>query len=196
MQGDQSRLRTDDILSQADIILPSQYYGSRGNVRPGEQLLILAVLVDAINDLQSWKGGGSARKRRNCVEAALWVNTRGTCHPFSFDSVCDALEIDSELLRSQLSAFTVRPVNSARRPDLGHLRIKELSRRQHMTANKPRRRERVPRVLTGSTDLTVPSARSLAQSEPDQDRTAEASCGLPAFGSLSSGTAIGAIVSW
>jgi hypothetical protein len=148
MQGDQSRLRTDDILSQADIILPSQYYGSRGNVRPGEQRLILAVLVDAINDLQSWKGVGSARKRRNCAEAALWVNTRGTCHPFSFDSVCDALEIDSELLRSQLSAFTVRPVNSARRPALGRLRLKELSRADHMTANPPRRREHSARSMT------------------------------------------------
>jgi hypothetical protein len=148
MQDDQSRLRTDDILSQADIILPSQYYGSRGSVRSGERRLILAVLVDAINDLQSWKGVGSARKRRNCAEAALWVNTRGSCHPFSFDSVCDALEIDSELLRSQLSAFTVRPVNSARRPALGRLRLKELSRSDHMTANRPRRREHSTRSMT------------------------------------------------
>jgi hypothetical protein len=141
MQSDQSRLRTDDILSQADIILPSQYFGSRGSVRSCEQRLILAVLVDAINDLQSWKGVVSARKRRNCVEAALWVNTRGTCHPFSFDSVCDALEIDSELLRSYLHGLTVRPANSAWRPTLRHLRLKELRRGQHMTANRPRRRE-------------------------------------------------------
>jgi hypothetical protein len=42
----------------------------------------------------------------------------------------------------------------------------------------------------------VPSARSLAQSEPVQDRTAEASSSLAAFVSLSSGTAIGASVSW
>jgi hypothetical protein len=197
MQDEQSRSRADDILSQIDIMLPSQYFATVGSAGlSGEQRLMLAVLIDAINVLQSWKGTGSPRKRHNFAEAVQWVNTRGTHHPFSFDSVCDALEIDSALVRSRLSGLTVRPANSARRPALGHLRIKELSRRQHMTANKPRRRERIPRVSTGSTDLTVPSARSLAQPEPDQDRTAEASSGLAAFVSLSSGTAIGAGVSW
>jgi hypothetical protein len=116
MQGEQSRLRTDDILSQAEIILPSQYYGSSGSARSGEQRLILAVLVDAINVLQ--QGTGSRRKRRNFAEAAQWVNARGTTDPFSFDSVCEALDVDSELLRSHLLVFTGRSADSARRPVL------------------------------------------------------------------------------
>ncbi len=149
MQDAQAAVRTDDILSQADIILPSQYFGSVGSVGlSGEQRLMLAVLVDAINVLQSWQGGGSARKRRNFAEAAQWVNTRGTSYPFSFDSVCDALEIDSELLRSRLRVLTVRSANSARRPALARLRLKELSRNQHMTPNRLRRREHVPYIVT------------------------------------------------
>jgi hypothetical protein len=148
MESEQSRLRTDDLMLQADIILPSQYYGCSGSARSGEQRLILAVLVEAINDLQSWKGVGSARKRRNCAEAALWVNTRGTTHPFSFDSLCDALEIDSELLRSHLMAFALHPANSARRPAAGRLRLKEVSRADHMTANPVRRRDHSPRSMT------------------------------------------------
>src|SRR5262249_41614517 len=92
----QDQQRVDDLLAQADIILPSQYFSSVGSVGlSGEQRLMLAVLADAINVLQSWKGNGSARKRHNFAEAAQWVNLRGTHHPFSFDSVCDALEIDS-----------------------------------------------------------------------------------------------------
>jgi hypothetical protein len=107
MQDAPPTVPADDILSQADIILPSQYFGSVGSVGlSGEQRLMLAVLIDAINVLQSWHGGGSARKRRNFAEAAQWVNTRGTSYPFSFDSVCDALEIDSELLRSRLRGWT------------------------------------------------------------------------------------------
>jgi len=141
MRDEQWSLLTDDILSQADIILPSQYYGSRGSARSGEQRLILALLVDAINDLQSWRGVGSERKRRNCAEAALWVNTRGTCHPFSFDSVCDYLEIDSALLRSRLQVLMGPPANSASSPTLGRLRLKELKISRHMTANRLRRRE-------------------------------------------------------
>ncbi len=149
MQDAQAAVRTDDILSQADIILPSQYFGSVGSVGlSGEQRLMLAVLVDAINVLQSWQGGGSARKRCNFAEAAQWVNTRGTSYPFSFDSVCDALEIDSELLRSRLRVLTVRSANSARRPALARLRLKELSRSQHMTPNRLRRREHVPYIVT------------------------------------------------
>jgi hypothetical protein len=100
MQVAQTTVRTDDVLSQADIILPSQYFGSLGGVGlSGEQRLMLAVLIDAINVLQSWQGGERARKRRDFAQAAQWVNTRCTSYPFSFDSVCDALEIDSGLLR-------------------------------------------------------------------------------------------------
>ena len=93
---------------------------------------MLAMLVDAMNVLQSSQGGGSVRKRRNFAEAAQWVNARGTSYPFPFDSVCDALEIDSELLRSRLRVLTVRSANSTRRPALPHLRRKELSRSQHL----------------------------------------------------------------
>ena len=58
--------------------------------------------------LQHWKGTGSPRKRRNFAEATRRVNVRGTIEPFSFDSVCKALDIGSELLRSRLLMFTSR----------------------------------------------------------------------------------------
>ncbi|MBV8054613.1 MAG: hypothetical protein JOZ29_13220 [Deltaproteobacteria bacterium] len=149
MRDSQSSALSNDILSQTDIILPSQYFEAMGSAGlSGEQRLMLAVLADAINVLQSWQGGGSARKRRNFAEAAQWVNARGTSYPFSFDSVCDALEIDPELLRSRLRRLTIRSANSARRPALAHLRLKELSRSQHMTANRLRRREHFPRAVT------------------------------------------------
>jgi hypothetical protein len=192
MQDVQSSSRTDDILSQADIILPSQYFGSLGSSRlSGEQRLMLAVLIDAINVLQSWKGIGNPRKRRDFAEAAQWVNTRGTHHPFSFDSVCDSLELDSEVVRSRLHGLTDRPANSARRPALGHLRLKELSRKQHMTANRPPRRGRVGCVMTALDELTRASAQSQVQSEPDPDCTEEISGSLATVANLPTDTTIG-----
>jgi hypothetical protein len=186
MHDAQSSLRTEDTLSQVDIILPSQYFGSIGSVGlSGEQRLMLAVLVDAINVLQRWKGAGSARKRRDFAEAAQWVNTRGTRHPFSFDSVCHALEIDSEVLRSRLRGLTICPANSARRPALGRLRLKELCRSQHVTANRVRRRERVHGTIIASIERTsAPSTPWEAQTEADQDCIAETSTDLAAFGQL------------
>jgi hypothetical protein len=109
---------------------------------------MLAVLVDVIKVLHSWQGSGGARKRRDFTEEAQWVNSPGTTHPFSFDSVCDAVEIDPELLRSRLRVLTVRSANSAHRPALARLRLKEWSRSQHMTANRLRRREHVTRIAT------------------------------------------------
>jgi hypothetical protein len=157
------QLMTDDTLSQADIILPSQYFATMGSVGlSGEQRLMLAVLVDAINVLQSWKGSGSARKRRNFAEAAQWVNSPGASHPFSFDSICDALDINSELLRARLRVLTIRPANSPCRPVISHLRLKELSRSQRMTPDRVRRQQRTPRVreapIEPRSESTSPSA--------------------------------------
>jgi hypothetical protein len=138
-----------DTLSQMDVILPSQYFGSLGSVGlSSEQRLMLAVLVDAINVLQGWQRIGSARKRRAFAEAAQWVNTRGTNYPFSFDSLCDALEIDPDVLRSRLRGLTMGLANSVRR-SMGRLRLKELSRTHHMSANRLRRRGRTSAILAG-----------------------------------------------
>jgi len=188
---------TDDILSQSDIILPSQYFGAIGSVGlSGEQRLMLAVLVDAINVLQSWQSGGSARKRRNFAEAAQWVNSPGTSRPFSFDSVCDALEIDSELLRSRLRVLTVRPANSAHRPALVRLRLKELSRSQHMTANRLRRREHVPRIGTAVIGSASESPSHWDGHAEETQGCAETSTGCAAFGEESTYGASGQSLPW
>jgi hypothetical protein len=131
-----------DSLSQMDVILPSQYFGALGSVGlSSEQRLMLAVLVDAINVLQGWQRVGSARKRRAFAEAAQWINTCGTNYPFSFDSVCDALELDSGALRSRLWGLTMGFAPQARKA-MGRLRLKQLSRSQHINAHRERRRSR------------------------------------------------------
>jgi hypothetical protein len=176
-------LITGDTLLEADVILPSQYFATIGSGGlSGEQRLMLAVLVDALNVLQSWKGSGSARKRRNFAEAAQWFNTPGTSHPFSFDSICDALEIDSELLRSRLRVLTIRPANSTCRPVIAHLRLKELSRSQQMTPRRVRRRERAPRIrkarigpISESTPLSVPTPLAAFASVGQAEATASLS---------------------
>jgi hypothetical protein len=135
-----------DSLSQMDIILPTQYFGALGSVGlSSEQRLMLAVLVDAINVLQGWQRISGGRKRRAYAEAAQWVNTSGTHYPFSFDSVCDALEIDSDVLRCRLRPLTMGISKPGRGPVV-RLRLKELSRSQHASANRLRRRGR-PRIV-------------------------------------------------
>jgi hypothetical protein len=130
-----------DILSQVDIILPAQYFGALGSVGlSSEQRLMLAVLVDAINVLQGWQRIGNPRKRRAFAEAAQWVNTCGTNHPFSFDSICDAIAIDPDLLRTRLHRLTMGLANTAC-ASMKRLRLKELSRAHRVSTKRKWRKD-------------------------------------------------------
>ncbi|MGH7915863.1 MAG: hypothetical protein ACREQE_00220 [Candidatus Binataceae bacterium] len=145
-QADQMAQAADS-LGFTDVILPSQFFTAMGGGGLcSEQRLMLAVLVDAINILQGWQRLGNARKRRAFAEAGQWVNTRGTGYPFSFDSVCDALSINPEILRERLSGLVMGRATGEGH-GLGRLRLKESSRAQHMTANRVRRRRRRQRAL-------------------------------------------------
>jgi len=64
----------------------------------------------------------------------------GSSVPFSFDNVCDALEISSEALRHRLSGLVAGAADS--RLPLARLRLKEAGRLQHMTVNRSRRAKR------------------------------------------------------
>jgi hypothetical protein len=140
MERAEREMEGSDSLTLSDVILPSQYFGAMGaGGLCSEQRLMLAVLVDAINIMQGWNRMGSARKRRAFAEAAQWVITKGTNYPFSFDSVCDALGIDSEVLRERLGGLAMGHATTERL-GAGRLRLKESSRAQHMTANRVRRR--------------------------------------------------------
>src|SRR6201987_5601689 len=78
-------------------ILPSQYYDLSGGHRlTGEQRLMLALLADAINVYQQGVVSRNTRKRLLFVDAERWITAGATSrHAFSFDTVCDALGINS-----------------------------------------------------------------------------------------------------
>src|ERR1700722_5118342 len=108
---------TSDSVGVSDGILRSQYFGALGDgALCSEKRLMLAVLVDAINVLQSRGPKAGARRRQSFGEAAAWVMTSGNPNLFSFDSVCDALNIVPEMLRKRLSgvAFTHAAIDGKR----------------------------------------------------------------------------------
>lgn len=128
-----------DSFTASDLILPSQFFELVGKSRfTCEQRLMLAVLADAINILHDWRSSLSVRKRRLFVEAARWVMARGSNVPFSFENVCDALEISPEALRRHLGQL-MTGVSADSRPPQARLRLKEAGRLQHMTVNRSRR---------------------------------------------------------
>jgi hypothetical protein len=129
-----------DSSTASDLILPSQFFEFVGKNRFScEQRLMLAVLADAINILHDWCVSASIRKRRLFADAACWVMTRGRHVPFSFDNVCDALEISPDALRRRLGALINGNGSPQPAVSLTRLRLKEAGRLQHMTVNRSRR---------------------------------------------------------
>jgi hypothetical protein len=90
--------------SGVGLILPCAYSDiSGGYALTGEQRLMLALLVDAINVYQKGAMSQDARARRLYVDAEHWIMaTTSGGDVLSFDNVCDALGINAKLLRRRI----------------------------------------------------------------------------------------------
>lgn len=85
-----------------------------------ERALRFAILMDAIRCLAGTPGG---RRRDRLVlarRAEVWVRRRDTRWPFSFDNVCDALNIDAERMRRYLLDPTREPIIQRQPPRVAH----------------------------------------------------------------------------
>jgi hypothetical protein len=113
-QGEaQSASRTDD---RPD--LPQQHFdrsASRTAHAP-EKRLMIAVLMNAVLQLRS-------RDAQDVIEAESWVGgTETTDWPFSFNNICEALDIESSYFARGLLAWRDRPMGTIRRTPLRQVR--------------------------------------------------------------------------
>jgi len=97
----------DDFLArilEPDVFLPSQFYGAGGLSRKleGEKRLMIAVLKDAVECLEKYRGSRSSTGRSNYDNAIEWVMDNSTDWLFSFTNICDLLGFDPEYMRDVL----------------------------------------------------------------------------------------------
>ena len=97
----------DDFLArilEPDISLPSQFYGTGGLSRKleGEKRLMIAILKDAVECLDKYRGCRSSLGRANYQNALEWVEDKSTDWLFSFANICDFLGFDPDYLREVL----------------------------------------------------------------------------------------------
>ena len=97
----------DDFLArilEPDIFLLSQFYGSGALSRQleGEKRLMIAVLKDAVECLDKYRGARNSSARCNYENAIEWVQDTGTDWLFSFTNICDFLGFDPNYLRDVL----------------------------------------------------------------------------------------------
>ena len=97
----------DDFLArilEPDIFLPSQFYGAGGLSRKleGEKRLMIAILKDAVECLEKYRGARSSAGRSNYQNAVEWVEDTSTDWLFSFTNICDLLGFDPHYMREVL----------------------------------------------------------------------------------------------
>lgn len=94
-------------LFEPDVLLPAQYFAAfrRAGGLERERLLMLAVLEDAIDCYQKYAFSRDPRGKQMFDEAGEWVSSTDRGWLFSFENICDTLEINADYVRRGLDEW-------------------------------------------------------------------------------------------
>lgn len=104
-------------LFEPDTLLPIQYFEAmrRKHLLEGEKRLILSVLEDAIECFMKCIDSATNKGQRLYREADEWIALEDKHWVFSFDNVCDMLDINPEYMRRGLRDWKQRKVEAMQR---------------------------------------------------------------------------------
>jgi hypothetical protein len=112
-------------LLQPDTLLPSQYFAilRRKGAHEPERRLVVAVLEDAVDCFQKHIHARDDKARRLFLDAEEWICSQDRSWPFSFENVCDLLQINPAYLRRGLIAWRDRQLHRQPREKLVPLKL-------------------------------------------------------------------------
>ena len=101
-------------LFEPDTLLPVQYFEAmrRKHLLEGEKRLILSVLEDAIECFMKCIDSPTNKGQRLFRDAEEWINLEDKKWIFSFDNVCEMLDINPEYLRRGLRGWKERKLKA------------------------------------------------------------------------------------
>ena len=117
-------------LFEPDALLPAQFYAAfRGGTSiRGEKRLMLAVLEDALDCYQKFALATDGHALQLFEEAHSWVCSSDRGWFFSYENICEMLEINAEYLRRGLDGWrrgvgsvppeTAKPISKSDGPSL------------------------------------------------------------------------------
>ena len=94
-------------LLQPDVCIPEDYrrvHRRKVSLQP-ETALMLAVLEEAINTFEKFAFSNSLRGKTFFHEADRWIRAEDGQWPFSFNNICDLLELDPAWIRAGLARW-------------------------------------------------------------------------------------------
>jgi transposase-like protein len=97
----------DNEFSGTEVVLPVQFHDRRTAATAAEPLyrLMVALLIDAIRSVQTKSDTRQLARRQDCAEARSWMFSNDDRAVFSFEAVCEALDIDPNAIRKYLSQW-------------------------------------------------------------------------------------------
>jgi hypothetical protein len=104
-------MRTSSVSSlfEPDILAGHQFlrvFREKGSLGPEERLMF-AVLSDAVECFQRYLGAKGRRCQRLFNEAEAWIKSQDARCPYSFENICEVLNINPEYLRVGLMRWRV-----------------------------------------------------------------------------------------
>jgi hypothetical protein len=114
-----------------DLILPEQFFPPLSALKHGVGALLSAILTDAVICFKKHEKETNPRARRLGQETEEWFFSDDPEWPFSFISICEALNLDPDYIRRGLQQWRKTP---ARYPAQGVRRIRRVGRRLKVTA--------------------------------------------------------------
>ncbi len=92
-------------LFEPDALLPSQFYAAFrvGSAIAGEKRLMLAVLEDAVDCYRKHATSREGQGLQLFRDVEVWITSRDRRWYYSYENICDTLEIDADYLREGLS---------------------------------------------------------------------------------------------
>jgi hypothetical protein len=84
----------------ADPVVHEQFFGS--GIRVGEERLMLAVLLAAVECFQKHVLAQSVWEKKLFQEAEDWILEKNTDWPFSFENICETLQLHPDYIRRGL----------------------------------------------------------------------------------------------
>jgi len=105
------------VLFEPDTILPAQFYAAfrGGTAGTGERRLMLAVLEDALECYQKYAFARRGQGHQLFEESDGWIGSTDSNWCFSFENICETLEINPEYLRHGLANWRCRSSRSRKK---------------------------------------------------------------------------------
>jgi hypothetical protein len=159
-------------LFEPDTLLPIQYFEAmrRKHLLEGEKRLILSVLEDAVECFMKCIESPTSKGQRLFRDADEWITLEDKHWVFSFDNVCDMLDINPEYMRRGLKQWKERKVESIERAALARAEAAMIAA-QNPIVEEPEQIESVATPIAASKPVAAPHVSKIFTGRGNRAKT-------------------------